>query len=341
MKIKKTILTALAGLIISGCANLPNVYRNNLTVDSKEYITEAREEFYSPYNRNLEEKARLSYVLNEGKVNIKDFSIESFEDGKSKIAYSKWKSENSKEVLIFLNGLESHAGWFSEPANELAKRGIVTYGLDRRGSGLNTRIKGDSRDWLRDVDRVVGIAKKENPNMDINLASLCFGSRLATAYAIENQQEINSLIYISPGFDMKVGLNFCELNSIILDCFGIQTNTSSIIKKDEMFTKNPEYLKFLKDDKLRTRKPNSDTYFYGWEFLGKSKDNLDKIKIPGLVLLAGRDKIVDTKKTKKTLQKFGKKPEVIEYLDSQHTIFFDSKYTTTKFIKDMEDFMLR
>ncbi len=333
-KIKKWILGGLAGILLSGCANLPKIYKSNLTANSsafKEYAIKTISKTSS-----FPEKARLVYLLDNLELENRDFSINNFENKNKKIAYSKWKTENSQEILIYLNGLESHSGWFDKPAEELAKKGIVVYGLDRRGSGLNTRIKGSSNSWLEDINKIINIAKDENPDLDINLASLCFGSRLSTNYAIKNPEKIDSLVYISPGFNMKIKPNCLETISIVLDCLGVQTNTKSPIKKNRMFTDNSEYLRFLNEDKLRTCSPNSDTYIKGENLLKKIKQNLDKIKIPSLVLLASSDDIIDIKKTKKTLRKFGKPPKIIEY-PGEHTIFFGSP--KNQMIKDIVKFI--
>lgn len=341
-KIRNTILMGLVGLSLQGCANLPNIYRNNLTIDSQAYKQAIKDEdintVYSA--NNLEQRARNLYMLDGTKITTERFDVDGFEEGNNLVAYGKWKTKNPKEVLIYLNGLESHSGWFSEPAQKLAEAGIVIYGLDRRGSGLNTRLKGAGKNWVSDVDRIIEIAKKENPGCDINLASLCFGARIASDYAIKNPNKINSLIYISPGLNVKVQPNILETTSIILDGIGIQTNTQSPIKKDSMFTTNPKYLQFLKTDKLRTRAVNSDDYLDGKKLLEEVNKNLNRITAPSLVLLAEKDKIVDNKKTKQTLEKFGKMPEVIEY-PTDHTIFFSGELTTNKFIKDIEEFILR
>ncbi len=335
MKIKQKILTGLVGLILSfeGCANLPNVYRNNLTVNKKSYQQEVIMDIYK--TKNHSKRAGLQYILNPSEIYFDDFEIKQIKG----VGYSKWKPKSEvRSSLIYLNGLESNSGWFSKVANALSNKGIVIYGLDRRGSGLNSRIKGNGKDWIEDIDKIVNIAKKEYPNASITLASFCFGARPATAYAIKNQNKINSLIYISPGFNIKVEPNVLEVLSIVLDCFGIQTNTQTPIKKDEMFTLNPKYLDFIKNDKLRVRAPNSDSYIEGQKLLGFSLKNLNKIKIPSLFLLAEKDKIADFNKNKKTAGKFGVKPKIIEY-DSEHTIFFENPFITTKFIKDIYKFL--
>jgi len=342
MKIKNSILTGLAGLILVGCANLPNMYKRNLTVDSPTYKRAIeKEDFETIYDsKNLEYRARNLYILGiSNEIISPDFNISNFKGGNNQIAYSKWKSKNPQEVLIYLNGLESHSGWFSESAQELVKKGIVIYGLDRRGSGLNTKIRGDGKDWVEDVDKIIKIANAENPDCDVTLASLCFGARIASAYVVENPEKVDSLIYISPGFNLNVKPDCLETVSIVLDSLGLQTNTTSPIKNDKMFTTNPKYLKFLKNDKLRTIALNSDDYLDGEKLLKNVRRNLNRIKVPSLVLLAQKDKIVDIDKTKTTLDSFGKKPKIIEY-PSDHTIFFDNN-TTPKFLNDISEFILR
>ncbi len=345
MRISKGIRKGLSELLInmvflSGCVNLPNIYKPNLTADSPAYKSAVFENLKKTEksSKDLQQITESFYVLNSTTPYNPYFNIQTFQQDSNKIAYLKWRTKSPKEVLIYLNGLESHSGWFSEPAQKLAERGIVTYGLDRRGSGLNTRLNGNSKDWIVDVDKIIKIANKENPDCDINIASLCFGARLASSYAIEHPNQIDSLIYISPGFEMNVGPGPLEIMSIFLDVIGIQTNTQSPIKKDELFTLNPFYLQFISNDKLRTLAPSSDDYLDGQKLLEKVKKNFYKIQIPSLILLGKKDKIINNQKTKKILERLGKKPQFIEY-DSQHTIFFESEDILNKFVEDIYKFL--
>ena len=334
-KIKQAALVGLIGLAVGGCANLPNVYRNGLTVDSRDYVKVAREEI--SFGSDLENRARLSYVLDGCCNNIgNNFKIGVFSDGKDGIAYSKW-GKGSDEVLIYLNGLESHAGWFSEVANRFADDGLVVYGVDRRGSGLNSRINGNGKSWMRDVGRVIDIARSENSGCDINLVSLCFGARLATAYVVENPGDVDSLVYISPGFNVKVGPNLLEKSGILLDTVGFQTNTRSPIRDDRMFTDNVRRLEFLRNDKLRTVASSSDDYLDGENLMSGVRGRLGEVGVRSFVLLAERDKIVDNDKTRVTLGKFGEEPRIIEY-PCEHTVFFDDS-VVSKFLKDVEGFV--
>lgn len=239
------------------------------------------------------------------------------------IYYNKWKVEYPEHVFIFLNGLESHAGWFDEMADALAGDSVRTYGLDRRGSGLNCRNSGKYQDWIDDVTELARIAKNENPVAKIHLVSICFGAKLATACAIQGPNRYDSLIYLSPGLSVKVTPTPKEKMLIGLDKLPkMYFNIRTPIKNDEMFTSQPKALYFLYNDKLRTHSPRASDFYQAMMIDLYISKKLGKVTTPSLALLAGKDQVVNNKKTLKALSKFGQKPKIIEYPNSDHVIFF-------------------
>ncbi|MBU3907445.1 MAG: lysophospholipase [Nanoarchaeota archaeon] len=275
------------------------------------------------YRDNLKDVLGLEFILHGEQVS-KHFGTQYFKtEDNEYLSYSRLGKPESKNILIYLNGLESHSGWFCEVANELLSGDVVTYGLDRRGSGLNSKIIGNYQSWVDDVDNAVNIAKTENPGAKVHLTSLCFGAKIASAYAIQNPDKVDSLIYLSPGFSVKVSPSFKEKLKIgRARFFGSRERIPSPIKRDTMFTSSRKYLEFLQKDKLRSHDLDAKDF---WEAKLIDKyvlKNLNKIEIPSLVFLAGKDEIVDNRKTKKILNKFGRKPIIVEYPNSEHTIFF-------------------
>jgi esterase/lipase len=89
-----------------------------------------------------------------------------------------------------------------------------------------------------------------------------------------------------------------------------------------MFTDSPDALYFLYNDKLRTYSPRANDFFQARKIDLYISKNSDKVKTPSLVLLAGKDRIVDNVKTKMAFQRFDRKPKLIEYPESEHVIFF-------------------
>ncbi len=326
---------------------LPYTYRNKLTIDNKDYkdlVSEEidfREELQISEKKtqnNLETIIRLKHMAWGINSSSENFEINQFtsKDGEV-LSYNKWKSKNTSSAMIYLNGLESHAGWFSETANELTKKGITIYGLDRRGSGLNSRAIGRWKDWVDDTDKIIEKAKKENPDCSIHLASLCFGAKIATAYAIQNPQAINSLIYMSPGIHVKVDPTPYEKLKIGLSLLSFPLNIPSPIRKNNMFTDSKKALEFLSRDKLRTHSPRARDVFEAKKINAHVLKNLEKVRTPSLVLLAEKDQVVDTKETRKSFSRFAKSPKFIEYMDSEHTIFFGE--SKKQLIEDIINFI--
>lgn len=328
---------------------LPYTYRNKLTIESQDYkniikeeidLREKLQESENGSQENLETLIRLEAICYGINFSSDNFKIDQFSSyDKQTIRFNKWqkKETQSKHIFIYLNGLESHAGWFSEVANELAKRGIITYGLDRRGSGLNSRNLGKYQDWINDVDKIVEIAKNENQEAKIHLTSLCFGAKIAVAYSIQHPEKINSLVYFSPGINVKVDPTPYEKFIIGLSLLGLPLNIPSPIRRDSMFTDSKEALDFLHKDKLRTASPRARDVFEAKKINSYILKNLEKITTPFLVLLAEKDQVVNNYETRKTFEKFGKKPEIIQYIDSEHTIFFGS--SKDKLIEDIVNFI--
>lgn len=104
-----------------------------------------------------------------------------------------------------------------------------------------------------------------------------------------------------------------------------------------MFTDSKEALDFLHKDKLRTASPRARDVFEAKKINNYILKNLDKIRVPSIVFLAEKDQVVNNYETRKTLEKFGKKPKIIEYMDSEHTIFFGS--SKKQIIDDIIDFI--
>ncbi|MBW8016953.1 MAG: alpha/beta hydrolase [Planctomycetes bacterium] len=306
--------------------HLPFTFRDGLTIDSGEYRERALIELERLRERcgSLKTIIRLETILAEPVSSSDDFEVGSFMSaGGHGIYYNKWKVECPEHVFIFLNGLESHAGWFDEMADEIAGERVRTYGLDRRGSGLNCSSSGKYQDWIDDVKDLATIARNENPVAKMHLVSICFGAKVATACAIQQPGRYDSLIFLSPGLSVKVSPTPKEKLLIGIDKLPrMYFNIRTPIKNDEMFTSQGKALYFLYNDKLRTHSPRAGDFYQARMIDLYISKNLDKVTTPSLALLAGKDRVVNNKKTIKALNKFGQKPKIIEYPESDHVIFF-------------------
>ena len=58
----------------------------------------------------------------------------------------------ARGILVFIHGIQSHAGWYEHSCTQFALAGYDTYFLDRRGSGMNTEARGDAPSFRRLLD---------------------------------------------------------------------------------------------------------------------------------------------------------------------------------------------
>jgi pimeloyl-ACP methyl ester carboxylesterase len=122
----------------------------------------------------------------------------------SMLTFSGYRHGRKNPVaLIYLHGLEGHAGWGRELAVKLADRSYDVFALDRRGSGLskgNTKtITGKPLGFEDLVSDVHSFLKPLKGYYDsVYLIGNDWGARLALAYGIAYQGQSDGLVLISP-----------------------------------------------------------------------------------------------------------------------------------------------
>ncbi len=67
--------------------------------------------------------------------------------------YRRYPAQGAvKAELVFIHGIQSHAGWYENSCSQLAQAGFAVAFLDRRGSGLNALGRGDAPGFRRLLD---------------------------------------------------------------------------------------------------------------------------------------------------------------------------------------------
>jgi len=268
-------------------SELPFIRKFGETIEDLESIEECllneNERFYSltniPYQDRLKPKIKVLKKVQRRELFYVEFPA-NYNSGK-----------NFRNIIIYINGLSSHSAWFAPVASKLAKRGIKTYALDIRGSGINCSLFGDRKDWMSDLEEI--ILKAESEADSVHLASLCFGSRLSNTYVSRNPEGVKSQIMISPGLKTKVNLRVDEK----LACFygGVFNRKNILIKSPvfdvELFSDREDVRKALRQDRLRVVYNRSGDIYNG--HLLKKDTKLRKIRTPIMVIYPTKDLIVD------------------------------------------------
>ena len=248
----------------------------------------------------------------------------------AELAYLAYTVSAAHTALIYLHGIESHAGWFALAAPQLNDHGFDVYCLDRRGSGLNRENRGlvsgytESYETLLADIRAFTLPLRERYEQ-VFLVGLSWGGKLALAYGLSQPQDIDGLILITPGVRAVTDVSVWNKLKIALLSPFYPTARVTVPIQPEMFTSTPLYLEYIRNDPLRL---TSATVRFFW-----NSHRLDRFidrqiagnRLPVQLFLAGRDTIIDNEGVLQVLQQ-GWEPglDVLWYEDQTHSIQLDA-----------------
>ncbi len=264
-------------------------------------------------------------------------------DGAS-LAYVSYTQTGADTALVYLHGIESHAGWFALAADALRKRGFDVYCLDRRGSGLNRENRGLLSGHVDDYTTLLAdirafIAPLHGRYDEVFLVGLSWGGKLAMSYGLAYPEDIDGLVLITPGLRAEVDVSFLnKLKILLLSPINPTARVPTPIQP-QMFTTTPVYLDYIRQDPLRL---TSATVRFFWQThrLGKYIDrNIGGNRHPIQLFLAGGDRIIDNDGVLKLLKRgAGPGLDVVMYEDQTHSIQLDAPQ---RLVDDMTDWLTR
>jgi alpha-beta hydrolase superfamily lysophospholipase len=227
-----------------------------------------------------------------------------------------------KGRVVALHGIQSHGGWYTASCRYLAEAGYAVDFLDRRGSGLNEEARGDAPGFRRLLADIAEFLRAGSPAF---LAGISWGGKLAVALEQFHPGLTAGLLLLTPGLCPRIRPPGRQRLAIVWSRLVSPRRLFPIPLDDpELFTANPVRQAFIRDDPLSLRQATA-------RFL-VSSIHLDivlrraplRIGLPVLLLLAGRDRIIDNARTRAYLERFATSDrQVIEYPKAHHTLEFE------------------
>lgn len=93
--------------------------------------------------------------------------------------------ENASHVVCVIHGIGEHMGRYQRITDYLNSDGIAVMGMDLRGHGKSPGRRGDCAprsEVLQDIDYLIGLAKKEYPDVPLILYGHSLGGNIALDY---------------------------------------------------------------------------------------------------------------------------------------------------------------
>jgi alpha-beta hydrolase superfamily lysophospholipase len=225
----------------------------------------------------------------------------------------------------------SHSLWFHPLTSALVGAGIKVVGADRRGSGLNTRARGDAPSAKALVDDVLTIIARERaPNRPLHLAGWCWGAVLAINVCAELRDDVASLVLLAPGLfptrELKERAAAEEEAARTRGALDPAEPCLASPIAEEMFTSGPALADFIRTDPHRLT-AYSSRFAAVMAKLGMGA----RLKLPGLaarlpllLVLASDDRATDNEATEHGLLHLTENRVTVERVKSAHGIQFDA-----------------
>lgn len=228
--------------------------------------------------------------------------------------------------IVALHGIQSHGGWYLQSSEWLAEQGWVVSLLERRGCGLNEVGRGDAPSFRRLLDDVAEFMNsvKQRTNRPLILMGVSWGGKLALALQKRHRGICDGLVLVTPGFKPVVRPKLLARFGILFLRFALPTRLFPIpLNEPDLFTSNIERREFIRNDPAALRLATARLLFESRRLDVYNRLARKRVRVPTLLLLAGRDQIIDNRKTRKFLRRLDQLT-IREYADAEHTLEFET-----------------
>lgn len=263
-------------------------------------------------------------------------------DGR-RLAVRVWNAVDPPRArAVFLHGVASHGGWYTRSCHYLNKAGFEVHFLDRRGSGVNTEERGDVDRYETWIDDVRTYLEKIGKSRPVVLCGVSWGGRLATAVARRHPALIDGLALLCPGL-------YSHFEPGVLQRIALGGPLPLMVKSRRvkiplvqapLFTDAPCWREYVARDPLTLREVSVRFAQADRKLARLARESAKHIHTPTLLVLAGRDRIVDNPPTLAFLQRSAATHKtLIEYPNGAHTLEFEAE--PERYFADLADWIGR
>jgi acylglycerol lipase len=244
-----------------------------------------------------------------------------------------WIPDNPQRILICVQGLGGHGGYYKELAHLMALKGTIIVAPDLRGHGHSEGVRGDIDRfgcYVMDVDVAVSWAITIWPDTPIFVLGESMGATIAIQYIARglyrtHQIPIVGLVFVSPVLSSAVRPTFGEVVHFMRSLLTAPTHPSvAVTGREELGCRDPAFNALLRADPLFVRLVSARFIIRLTLWLWQSKRKAAKINLPLLVLLGGRDYIARRSGTQAFLRRVAAREQrIVTFPQAYHCLLRD------------------
>jgi alpha-beta hydrolase superfamily lysophospholipase len=248
-------------------------------------------------------------------------------------------TQRPRAYVVGLHGIQSHGGWYVASCGMLRDAGFTVDFIDRRGSGLNDKDRGDAPSFRRLLDDIAefieALRKTGDPELPVFLMAISWGGKLAVALERRHPGLVDGLALLCPGFFARVSPPFWQRLAIVATRFVMPRKLFPVPLSDpHLFTASPRWQRYIEEEPLGVRQATARLLVESARLDGYLRFVPKYVRVPVLLMLAQEDRIIRNDKTRRYVERF-RSPEkqVIEYAGAGHTLEFEPD--PTKHVGDL------
>jgi alpha-beta hydrolase superfamily lysophospholipase len=254
--------------------------------------------------------------------------------------YRRYPAGSPRGHVVFLHGIQSHAGWYDFSCTRISQAGFAVSFLDRRGSGLNEQDRGDAPSFRRLLGDIIEFLESQTIK-PVCLAGISWGGKLAVALQRYRPGLVDGLALVCPGLFPKVRPTLRERVGIGWSRLVAPGRQFLIPLNDpELFTASPKWQEFIRSDPLSLHHATARLLIESLRLDVYLRLVPRHVQAPVLLMLAEHDRIIDNARTKSYVESFASADrQVIEYPGAHHTLEFEPE--PDKYVGDLVDWLVR
>lgn len=253
-------------------------------------------------------------------------------DGMS-IFVRAWVPDQPQRILVCVQGLGGHGGYYRELACQVALKGTIVVAPDLRGHGRSEGVRGDIDRFDRyvmDVDAAIAWAKAKWPDAPVFVLGESMGASIAVQYIARGLYRtyripLSGLVFVSPVFSSSIHPTssevMCFLRALLLE----PTHpVVAVTGREELGCRDAAFNATLRADPLFVRLVSARFLTMLTMWLWQSKRRARHIHLPLLVLLGGQDYVARRSSTTTFLRHVSARDQrIVTFPQAYHCLLRD------------------
>jgi lysophospholipase len=218
-----------------------------------------------------------------------------------RLAYRTWEIPNPRAAIVLVHGFSDHSGRYDSVGEELGARGLSTFAFDLRGHGRSAGRRGHVPHfevYPQELDRFRAMVQKlVEPECPMVLLAHSMGGLIALRYLQETEHPFRAAILISPWLGTRMPIPSWKVGLAgVLSRFVPAFPVPAGIRAEDL-CHDGRVVASYRDDPLVHDTMTPRLFMEARRAMALTYENRERLREPLLFLLAGDDRIVDTRQS--------------------------------------------